>query len=405
MTARDPEADDRWLDQCLHEELGGARPPDFSARFVQVDLVAAATAAALVDAACHEVAPQRGVARWLLLAAAMLITGLGGYWLGGTWLAANDTSAEPHPVQTARALLDEFHRCMPTRPERLRQVEVRQRCAPEALPVIRRILDYDRDHPDEVAFGARAVEFVVYALALGDPTLLADYRRRAGDVDADAALLVARAITAADAHQREAALTAFAALLAKGFPTATGLVQGLAIAGDLSADEARSLAAAALDPAQARRLQLVAELAESSPRRLLGQSLDLDGRRLDGEEFSIRALRGKVVLVCFWATWCQPSLRALPKITAVAERHRDALATVGVSCDHSRAALTKFLLDHPAIDWPQLFDERRSGWHELAFVNGVRTIPSVFLIDRDGRVRDVDALDDLDAAVQRLIDE
>lgn len=179
----------------------------------------------------------------------------------------------------------------------------------------------------------------------------------------------------------------------------------MSVTGDLSADEARSLAAAALDPAQARRLQLVAELAESSPRRLLGQSLDLDGRRLDGEEFSIRALRGKVVLVCFWATWCQPSLRALPKITAVAERHRDALATVGVSCDHSRAALTKFLLDHPAIDWPQLFDERRSGWHELAFVNGVRTIPSVFLIDRDGRVRDVDALDDLDAAVQRLIDE
>ncbi|MCA9233764.1 MAG: TlpA family protein disulfide reductase, partial [Planctomycetales bacterium] len=178
----------------------------------------------------------------------------------------------------------------------------------------------------------------------------------------------------------------------------------LSIAGGLTADEARELARHA--PAGVAREQLlaVAERADRDPRRLLGAPFTVEGTLLDGGPFSTRSLRGKVVLVDFWASWCAPCVRKMPDLLRLLrEKGTDNLAIVGVSCDREERALRAFLAAHDDYDWPQLF-AKDTTWHPLATAHGVTAIPRLFLIDRRGVLRSVDAAAELDALVQRYID-
>jgi hypothetical protein len=147
-------------------------------------------------------------------------------------------------------------------------------------------------------------------------------------------------------------------------PAAEAATHCLLVAGDLATNEAERLAAAAADERLQRRFRMGAELADSDPRRLIGKPFELAGRLATGEQFSTAALRGKVVLVFFQASWCAPCERELPTITALAERYRDrGLAIVGVSCDDDQRQLERFASAHPEMTWPQFFDASQPGWH------------------------------------------
>ena len=132
---------------------------------------------------------------------------------------------------------------------------------------------------------------------------------------------------------------------------------------------------------------------------------EITARRADGKEVKLADLKGKVVLLDFWATWCMPCVADMPHVKKIAERHaKDGFEIVGISLDHDRARLDAFVKQH-GITWPQHFDGK--GWgNAVAQQYGVNSIPKTFLLDRQGRIAKVGLRGaSVDAAIVELLAE
>lgn len=129
---------------------------------------------------------------------------------------------------------------------------------------------------------------------------------------------------------------------------------------------------------------------ESVKRRLnvVGSQIAIDGTLADGQPFDWPALRGKVVLVDFWATWCQPCLRLLPELEDLHARYRDeGFEIVGASLDNDRTALNQFLAQRK-LPWPILANvagKPETTPEQNADRFGVESIPFVILVDKRGK--------------------
>lgn len=126
---------------------------------------------------------------------------------------------------------------------------------------------------------------------------------------------------------------------------------------------------------------------------------------LDGRTWSSEALRGRVVLVDFWATWCAPCLADLPRLKRLHARHAaDGFTIIGVSLDRSSVRDFRSWLQRQAIAWPQV---REAGGYDspLARLFGVESIPASFLFDRRGRLHATHLTGEaLDARVRMLLE-
>ncbi|HEX2971498.1 MAG TPA: TlpA disulfide reductase family protein [Tepidisphaeraceae bacterium] len=146
--------------------------------------------------------------------------------------------------------------------------------------------------------------------------------------------------------------------------------------------------------------------AERKRKGLEGKELVIEGTKLDGTKFSTAEWKGKVILVDFWASWYRPSVQELPRLKRVyADYHAKGLEIVGVSCDRAEPELLKFLMGNADMPWPQLFDKGGSGYHPVAKQCGVTEIPARFLIDRKGVVRSVDARENYEALIAKMLEE
>jgi thiol-disulfide isomerase/thioredoxin len=102
----------------------------------------------------------------------------------------------------------------------------------------------------------------------------------------------------------------------------------------------------------------------------------------DGKTIALASLRGSVVYVDFWASWCVPCKRSFPWMNALYGRHRsEGLAIVGINVDKRQADADRFLRDVPAT-FPVVYDA--AGATPGAF--DVKGMPSAYLIDRNGIV-------------------
>jgi cytochrome c biogenesis protein CcmG/thiol:disulfide interchange protein DsbE len=125
---------------------------------------------------------------------------------------------------------------------------------------------------------------------------------------------------------------------------------------------------------------------------------------LDGTPLSPDALRGKVVLINFWATWCLPCRVEMPLLQRMAERHREAgLIVVGLSVDRGAEESVRTFLRERGVTYPVAVVGSDV---ERAF-GGVRGYPTSILVDRDGVVRHVVigplAAASFEPAVRRLL--
>jgi cytochrome c biogenesis protein CcmG, thiol:disulfide interchange protein DsbE len=105
---------------------------------------------------------------------------------------------------------------------------------------------------------------------------------------------------------------------------------------------------------------------------------------LEGQEFKLSALRGRPVVLNFWATWCPPCRAELPELKSANERYAGQVAIVGVNQAEPAATVAKLVLQL-GLAYPIPLDQQGDASRSY----GVRSLPTTFFIDRDGVIRQI----------------
>jgi thiol-disulfide isomerase/thioredoxin len=150
------------------------------------------------------------------------------------------------------------------------------------------------------------------------------------------------------------------------------------------------------------------------------QPLDWKFTAADGREVDFAKLRGKVVLIDFWATWCAPCVAELPHLLELYKKYHDqGLEVVGITLEFAKvtpndapeqataklAKARQTLLDFAAkkeLPWPHYFDGNPP---ENPYTKqfGIQGIPQVYLVNQDGKVVSKNPREKLEAEIRRLL--
>jgi thiol-disulfide isomerase/thioredoxin len=112
---------------------------------------------------------------------------------------------------------------------------------------------------------------------------------------------------------------------------------------------------------------------------------DLSSYKLEGALPA--SFKDKVVMLDFWASWCDPCKESFPTMEDLHRRYGPkGLLVIAVNVDENRADMEEFLKKHPAT-----FSLVRDGSQKLVEKAGISTMPGSFLIDRQGKIRFIHA--------------
>ncbi len=125
---------------------------------------------------------------------------------------------------------------------------------------------------------------------------------------------------------------------------------------------------------------------------------------LNGNPISSDSLRGKVVVIDFWATWCGPCLAEIPGYIELQKKlGADRFVIVGLSLDRRPVDEVKAFVAKHGINYPVAI----AGFSEVEAFGNFQAIPTTFVIDREGRLRfrksGVAHIDELEALVKPLL--
>jgi thiol-disulfide isomerase/thioredoxin len=136
----------------------------------------------------------------------------------------------------------------------------------------------------------------------------------------------------------------------------------------------------------------------------VGKPLDVNFTAIDGREIDLAAMKGKVVLVDFWATWCGPCVAELPHVKEAYEKlHSNGFEVIGISFDQDKPTLESFVKEK-GMEWPQYFDGK--GWqNDFGKKYGIRGIPAIWLVNKKGELVTTYAGGDLIPTLEKLLAE
>ena len=108
-------------------------------------------------------------------------------------------------------------------------------------------------------------------------------------------------------------------------------------------------------------------------------------KTVDGKIVSPETLRGRIIVIDFWATWCGPCMKEAPHMVKLAKDNADkGVALIGISLDTDQAAMVKVAADK-GFTWPQIFDG--NNWDgAIAKAWSIQSIPQTFILSPDGEI-------------------
>ena len=128
---------------------------------------------------------------------------------------------------------------------------------------------------------------------------------------------------------------------------------------------------------------------------------------IKGTEISMKTLKGKVLVIDFWATWCPPCVAEMPNMKKLYAQYKDqGVEFIGISLDDPKDeggldALKKYVAANE-INWPQYYQGK--GWKsEFSTSWGISSLPAVFAVDADGKLASADALGKLEKLIPELL--
>ena len=134
---------------------------------------------------------------------------------------------------------------------------------------------------------------------------------------------------------------------------------------------------------------------------------DFEARALTGKALKLSTLKGKVVLLDFWATWCGPCEETIPRLERLDDRYRaQGLEIVGVSVDDDAGEVPPFVRAH-GMRYPVVVDEGK----QVMELYNVRAVPTTVLVDRRGRIRarwmgtGDDVVEEMEQDIRSMLDE
>jgi thiol-disulfide isomerase/thioredoxin len=143
-------------------------------------------------------------------------------------------------------------------------------------------------------------------------------------------------------------------------------------------------------------------------REAIGKPFELEFQdAIKGETVSIKGLKGKVVVLDFWATWCGPCVAEMPTMKKLYAEYKDkGVEFIGVSLDQPKeqGGLDKLkdFVEKNELTWPQYYQgnywqsEFSSGW-------GINSIPCVFVVDQEGKLYSTEARGKLEEMIPELL--
>lgn len=112
---------------------------------------------------------------------------------------------------------------------------------------------------------------------------------------------------------------------------------------------------------------------------------DFQGKTLKGKEIDLSALRGKVVLLDFWASWCPPCREEMPKLVRFYEEHKKSdFQLIAVNIDNKSSNMQHFLDKlFPMPEFPIIADNTQ----KIPALFNIEAMPTTIFIDKKGNIR------------------
>jgi peroxiredoxin len=151
--------------------------------------------------------------------------------------------------------------------------------------------------------------------------------------------------------------------------------------------------------------ELTGRIADDMERlAMLGKPLAMRFPPESGRGFDVAHYRGKLVVICWFADWSPPAMLAVRGVRdALAGFSRNQVQPIGISLDHDRTVLARNM-ESLKLDWPVAFDGK--GWESpLARDYRINALPTVWVLDREGKLRTLNVPGNLGAVLERMLRE